>query len=925
VVVGHGALANYVQAVLARLALPGTVKSLAMVSTVAADLGHTSLFGALCSGRTLHLISAQRAFDPDAFAQYMHAHQVEVLKIVPSHLHALMQAARPEQVLPRHTLVVGGEATSWRLLDQIQALSPGCRVVNHYGPTETTVGVLTQAADESDRDAPQLTIGHALDHAQAFVLDAQLHRVPQGASGELYIGGLALARGYQAQPAQTAQRFVPHPWLPGERLYRTGDRVRQLADSSLVFLGRVDDQVKIRGYRVEPGEIAALLRTLPGVREAEVTVAQTEDGRAQLHAYAVAQPGQTLQGTTLREALARELPDYMVPVAVMVLAALPLNANGKVDRKALPQPVPEVAERFEAPQGEAETLLAAVWAEVLGIERVGRQDNFFELGGDSILTLQIVARARKRGLRLTPRQLMEGQTVAAVAAVAQTKATAAVASQAAPEAPQAMEPTPVQAWFLEQAFAEPAHWNQSLLLTPTRAIDAAHLRAAFGHLVAHHEALRSRFAQDSHGPWRITLADHVPAETYFECIDLSQVQDANAAITQCGERLQRSLNLSQGPLLRAAWMDLGPARGARLLVVAHHLVVDGVSWRVILEDLQTLYSQLSAGQAIDLPAKTTSHAQWSRALLSHAQSEAMQTELAYWQSLVGQAEPSLPSAWPNGENTVASVDTVEAVLSTDLTTQLLRGTAQAYRTQINDLLLTALARTLCGWTGRDSVLVELEGHGREEGIDATLDLTRSVGWFTSLYPIRLHAEQGDPGAAIKAVKEQQRAVPGKGLGYGVLRYLSKQGKALREGAYPQITFNYLGQFDASLQADGLWRLADEPAAAGRSPVSLRRSWFDVTASVRAGQLHMAWTYSRSLHDHEEVAGLLQSYQVHLEALIAHCSSGAAGLTPSDVPLSGLNQHQLDALALPAVRVDDLYPLSPMQEGMLFHSVYEPSG
>ncbi|WP_185879100.1 non-ribosomal peptide synthetase, partial [Variovorax sp. MHTC-1] len=425
VAIDRGALANYVHGVLARLELPESAASMAMVSTVAADLGHTVLFGALCAGRLLHLISAERAFDPDRFAEYMSRHRVDVLKIVPSHLQALLNAREPADVLPRQLLIMGGEATRWPLLDRVAAMRPRMRVLNHYGPTETTVGILTQDAGQALRRSATLPVGRPLPNSAAHVLDADLQPVPRGVAGELYLGGAGLAHGYAGRAGMTAERFVANPFAAGERLYRSGDRVRLLADGSVEFLGRVDDQVKVRGFRVELKEIAQSLRMQPGVQEAEVLARDSEDGRTRLFGYVVGAAGASIDGEALRAQLARSLPEYMVPAAIMVLQALPLNANGKLDRRALPEPEQGGERAGAAPVGEVEEALAAVWAEVLGLERIGRDDNFFALGGDSILSLKVVGRARKRGVQISPRQLFESRSLSALAALVAGEAPAA--------------------------------------------------------------------------------------------------------------------------------------------------------------------------------------------------------------------------------------------------------------------------------------------------------------------------------------------------------------------------------------------------------------------------------------------------------------------------------------------------------------------
>ena len=932
IAVSHGALAQYVRSLLDRLALPACATSFAMVSTIAADLGHTSLFGALCSGRTLHLVDAQRAFDPDAFAAYMALHQVDVLKIVPSHLQALLQAADPARVLPRHTLVVGGEATSWAVLDRVRSLRPECRVLNHYGPAETTVGVLTQETAVADRAAPTLPVGTSLAHAHVHVLDAWMQSVPNGAVGELYIGGAALSRGYQGQPGQTAQRFVPDPWRSGARLYRTGDRVRRLADGSLVFLGRVDDQVKVRGYRVEPGEVAAALLALPGVREAAVVAGTSDDGRTRLAGYVVAQPGTALDVAELRASLAQRLPDYMVPATLDVLDALPLNANGKIDRRALAvltsTPVeaglPASPDDFAAPQGEIEQAIAELWQQALGVARVGRYDNFFELGGDSILTLQIVARGRKRGLKLTARQLMDGQTVAAVAAVAAAVEAAAILTSAAAPTPssRADEPlalTPMQAWFLAQNFEAPSHWNQSLTLEPAtdQPVDVPRLRAAIEQIVGHHEALRLRFSLRD-GAWKPAIAEvRAAADGAFEHVELDEDADASA-VTACADRAQRSLDIERGPVFRAVLMTRG-ARSPRLLLVAHHLVVDGVSWRVLAEELRSLLD----GAATLAPAPL-SYTDCLRAMHALARTPAIQDERAYWHSLVADTAKSLPGAAPNAENTVATSETLTASLDADTTSQLLRVAPAAYRTQINDLLLEALAQALGAWSSCGDVLVELEGHGRNWG-DEAIDLSRTVGWFTSVYPVRLRIAADDIAASLKSVKEQLRSVPRSGLGHGLLQL---SGEPLAGAGYPQVTFNYLGRIDEGGDADGAWRLASESTGRGRSESSRRRTAFDVTASVRDGCLQVGWTYSRSLHGEATVRALLARFEDRLRELVRHCveavASGAGAITPSDVPLAGLAQAELDALPVSSRDIADVYPLSPMQAGMLFHSVLDPT-
>ncbi|WP_437299547.1 non-ribosomal peptide synthase/polyketide synthase [Sorangium sp. So ce426] len=917
VVVTHRGVVSYVQALLERLSLPEAA-SMAMVSTVGADLGNTVLFGALCSGRPLHLLSEERVFDPDAMAAYMHEHGVDVLKIVPSHLKGLMHAARPERVLPRHTLVLGGEATPWELVEKIQQ-SGGCRIVNHYGPTETTVGVLThEHRAERAAESVTLPLGRPLANSQVYVLSGDMQPVPVGVIGEIYIGGAGLARGYLNRAELTAERFVPNPYgSRGERLYRTGDRARTLEDGSIEFLGRADNQVKVRGYRVELGEVrAALLSASSAVADAHVLVREGQAGNARLVAYVIGKDGYR-DSDALRAALEARLPEHMVPAEYVWLESFPLTANGKLDQRALPAPG-NVETQVVLPRNELEEKLVQIWRELLKVERVGIHDSFFKLGGDSILALQAVSRARKVGIKLTPKQLFEHQTVAEAARVATPLVTARAAREGSGESAAGdVELTPIQRWFFEQEIPAPHHWNQSLLLEVRGDLDVALLESALQRLAVHHDALRLRYRREG-GQWKQRYGTGAQP-VFARRVDLSAETDVAAAIGRAVEAAQRSLDLAKGPLLRAVYMDLGGQPG-RLLLTIHHLVVDGVSWRVLLEDLRTAYQQLKAGDEVVLPEKTSSFKQWSQAVARHARRETIGEELAYWQRVVQGTEPSLPAANPRGINSVGSARVVSVELDESDTHRLLSEATRAYRTQVNDLLLTALSHALCEWGRRDSVLIELEGHGREDLFEG-IDVTRTVGWFTTLYPVRLTPESGDLGRSIKGIKEQLRSVPNKGFGYGVLRFLSAGGRTLAEGANPQVTFNYLGRFEHLFEGDALFRIAKEPAARPRDPESARRTWLAVEALIHDGQLRIDFVYSSAIHEDAHVKSLADLWLHHLQTILEHCATvQLGGATSSDFPLLRAPQAAIDSIGIDLRNVEDIYPMTPMQQGLMMHSL-----
>ncbi|UFZ04830.1 amino acid adenylation domain-containing protein [Bradyrhizobium ontarionense] len=922
VAVSHGALANYVQALLSRLQ-PRASAGMAMVSTVAADLGHTVLFGALASGATLNLLAADAAFDADAFAQAMREGEVGILKIVPSHLRGLLRARRSADMLPREVLILGGEPCDPGLIEEVRQLRPQCRIINHYGPTETTVGVSTHEWTEA-AGSGVVPVGLPLANLRAHVLDDALNVVPRGVAGELYLGGAGLARGYRGAPGQTGERFVPDPFGPaGERLYRTGDRVRCDQAGRIIFLGRRDDQVKLRGYRVEPAEVARVITSLDGIADAAVVARaiDAEQERQELVAYVVVAAGAVSQPDGLRQQLSALLPDYMVPSRIVMLDRLPLTANGKLDRTALPQPDDEIVVAYAAPAGEVEQAIAAVWRDVLGREQIGRDDNFFELGGDSILSLQIIARLRKRGLVLTPKQMFAQQTIAALAGVVAIKPAAAATPAAVPENTEATSGIgallPIQLRFFAETITNRDHFNQSVLLVPRDRLEWSVLQRALAAVVTHHDALRVAYRQVGDA-WQALPSD-LPVSSDLLWVRRDVRHDDIGASASAA---QASLSLASGALLRAVGFDLVDG-SQRLLIAIHHLAVDGVSWRILLEEMVLAYEQLAGGAAaVTMPPKSETPSSWAQRLSAHATSDRLAAEMPFWLASSGGSD--LPCDDDHGGVDVEA-EAEEVVLSVDaeLTERLLETAPVAYRTQVNDLLLAALSRAVWSWSGRENVAIELEGHGRED-IFPEADITRTVGWFTSAFPVRLDGGADADAALIKRVKEALRAVPDHGLGYGILRHLgaSEHREALSQAPSPRIIFNYLGRFDGHLGAKAAYRIAPETPGPMRAASTPLRAWLTINGEVRDGQLHLAFRYGRRRYRRTTVERFAELYGAALRSLVDHCLGSAGCLTPSDVPLSELDQASLDRLCatLDCRTVEDIYPLSPMQQGMLFHAI-----
>ncbi|HCL3691363.1 TPA: amino acid adenylation domain-containing protein, partial [Pseudomonas aeruginosa] len=867
------------------------------------DVSVWEFFWPLMSGARLVVAAPGDHRDPAKLVALINREGVDTLHFVPSMLQAFLQDEDVVSCTSLKRIVCSGEALPADAQQQVFAKLPQAGLYNLYGPTEAAIDVTHWTCMEEGKDA--VPIGRPIANLACYILDGNLEPVPVGVLGELYLAGRGLARGYHQRPGLTAERFVASPFVAGERMYRTGDLARYRADGVIEYAGRIDHQVKLRGLRIELGEIEARLLEHPWVREAAVLAV---DGR-QLVGYVVLES----EGGDWREALAAHLatslPEYMVPAQWLALERMPLSPNGKLDRKALPAPEVSVAQAgYSAPRNAVERTLAEIWQDLLGVERVGLDDNFFSLGGDSIVSIQVVSRARQAGLQLSPRDLFQHQNIRSLALAA--KAGAATAEQGPASGEVAL--APVQRWFFERAIPNRQHWNQSLLLQARQPLDGDRLGRALERLQAQHDALRLRFREER-GAWHQAYAEQAGEPLWRR-----QAGSEEALLALC-EEAQRSLDLEQGPLLRALLVDMADG-SQRLLLVIHHLAVDGVSWRILLEDLQRLYADLDA----DLGPRSSSYQTWSRHL--HEQAGARLDELDYWQAQLHDAPHALPCENPHGALENRHERKLVLTLDAERTRQLLQEAPAAYRTQVNDLLLTALARATCRWSGDASVLVQLEGHGRED-LGEAIDLSRTVGWFTSLFPLRL-TPAADLGESLKAIKEQLRGVPDKGVGYGLLRYLAGEEAAARLAALPQprITFNYLGRFDRQFDGAALLVPATESAGAAQDPCAPLANWLSIEGQVYGGELSLHWSFSREMFAEATVQRLVDDYARELHALIEHCLDPRhRGVTPSDFPLAGLSQTQLDELSLDPDSVRDIYPLSPMQQGMLFHSLHGTEG
>jgi non-ribosomal peptide synthase protein (TIGR01720 family) len=864
---------------------PGDRASL--VAAPGFDASVWEIWGCLAAGASLEIPDDEVRTSPPLLVEWLAAKAITV-GFLPTPLAEAVLLERWPRGLALRALLTGGDR-----LRRGGYRAAGFALVNHYGPTELTVVATAGAVPAAGDLVGAPSIGRPIDNVRLFLLDAGARPVPVGAVGEIHLGGVGLARGYLHAADLTAERFRPDAWSgeAGARLYATGDLARWRPSGEIEFLGRVDQQVKVRGFRVELGEIEAALAAIPGVTQAAAVVRDDTPGEGRLVGY-LSCAGDPPATAEIERLLRRRLPDFMIPAALVVLPALPLSPNGKVDRRALPAPPAAPTSTVPAavvPAGAYEERLAAVWREVLGVEGVGAHDNFFALGGDSILAIQAVARAHRIGIRITAKQLLENPTIAGLAAVAGA-ATATPVEQQAVTGPAPL--LPIQRWFFAADPMAPEHANQALLLEVRRPLDPARLRRALSFLPEHHDALRLRFQYGEAGWEQVHAAPGTPG-AHLAHVDLGALpaERQREGVERAAAALQPSFDLARGPLVQAAFFGLGQDRPARLLILAHHLVVDGVSWRILLEDLESAYEQGKDGRPPLLPLKTTSFRRWGERLVEAVAAGTFDTELAYWRGLPWERVAPLPRDFAAEENDGYSARALVVTLGAEETGRLLHELPARLHTQVNDALLAALALAFHGWAP-GALLVDVEGHGREP-LFPDVDLSRTVGWFTTIFPVVLAAGAAEPAAALAVLAaEQARARPANGIGFGLLKEL---GHAPALAALPaaEVSFNYLGQLDLALPAEAPFVLAGESAGPVQSSAARRRHLIDVTCQVAGGRLTCEWTYSAKIHREATVRALADRFLGALRELATPVTEAA--YTTADFPLIDFSQDELDEL------------------------------
>lgn len=890
------------------------------------DVSVTELFGWFFGSGRLVVLDVGEEKEPAAIADTICRLQVTHINFVPSMLKAFLDAVLDlgltEQLKSLRWIMVAGEAFSRSLFLKATLLNLPVRFENIFGPTEATI-YTTRYALNLKEELEVIPIGKPLNNIEVYVSDQWMRLQPIYVVGELYIGGAGVSRGYLNNPELTAANFIRSPMKSDNCLYRSGDLARWLPDGNIEFLGRKDRQVKIRGFRIEPDEVTNQLIQHEAIREAFVSELKDDDDDGYLCAYVVPSDPEVedqLDPLLLRKYLLGMLPYYMIPSFFIPLEEIPLTPAGKIDHQRLPHPLEKTIRKetdYVAPCSRIEKELAEIWRQVLGRKEVGLNHNFFLIGGDSIKAIQIISRMNKAGYKIEMRDLFLSPTIAKLAPLIQRLDRVADQSPVTGRVPL----VPIQHEFFEKSGIETHHFNQAVMLWSRERLEEKAVRAIFRKIGEHHDALRMTFKREK---GEIVQTNHgLIYPLSLQVSDFRGRGDARSELTAEAEVIQAGIDLENGPLMKLALFRLDD--GDRLLIVVHHLVIDGVSWRILFEDIESLYHQYRQGFSFTLPLKTDSFKKWAETLNHYANlnGEFLEEERRYWMKLRNVDVPEIKRDFEIQTDVLNDSTSLSFRLSEEETSLLLTSANEAFTTEINDILLTALGMGIYTTFGHYRMLVALEGHGRQDILE-DVNISRTVGWFTNIYPVLLEISAPNRlSDQIKNVKEMLRRIPRKGIGYGILKYLTtgKRKWKIGQKKSPWIRFNYLGQFDRDVDQMSAFQMASESYGSLQSQARTREYPFDVSGMINHRRLIMTIVFNKKHFKSATIETFLRNFRAELSRIIEYCCRQQRHrLSPSDLTFQELSIETLEQLE-ERYAIEDIYTLSPMQEGMLFQSLY----
>ncbi|MCP4219479.1 MAG: amino acid adenylation domain-containing protein, partial [bacterium] len=859
-----------------------------LFTSLSFDLTVTSTFIPLLTGNKMVIYRDSK--EGLLIERVVKENKVDIVKCTPSHLKIIKEIKDVDSKIQR--FIVGGEELRTdTAADITDYFKHKIEIFNEYGPTETAVGCILRLYEKEADTGHAVPIGVPGDNVRIYIMDAHQRLLPKGIVGEIYIAGEGVAAGYLKRDDLTAEKFVDNPFSPGNKMYRSGDLGRWNMENIIEFFGRCDEQVKIRGYRIEPGEIEKQLHNLPGVKDAVVMVVEDKTGQKALCAYMVpeddlktdAPPAEWLDSRKIRRQLGDNIPDYMVPSFFVIMDNIPLTTNGKVNKRALPLHTSQVTTGpGSAPSGEEEAAIREIWAAVLGLDDIGTEDNFYEVGGDSIKAVQISSRMNDMELSVNAKDILEFQTISQLMMHVDFHKEKRTYHQGIVEGTK--QPSPIEFWFLGLEYTNPHYYNLSVLLDFEKEINRDVLQKSFNTLIKQHDGLRINV--DLENKTLFYNNDHLSQDVNIEVFDVPSGGDWKVAMAEVGEKVKSSLDIGKSLLIRPAIINCSGGK-PKLLITAHHLIIDGVSWRILLEDLYKLYQGYLQDEEVKLPSKSASLLDWRVYLEDFSKSDEMTQEVSYWNKILD-CDFTIDDR-EIAAGTISDRERMGFEIDEEDTETLSSGCRKSFNSDIEILLVTALGKALKETTGKKNILLEMENNGRlVDGID----LARSIGWFTAMYPKAIAVDNDDLTDLIKSVKEQLAQTPNNGMGYGVLKYVAQ--KLEREYA-PQVRFNYLGQFDQEISNDifGYSEVDSGGDIAKENKITVP---IEINCMVIKGKLEFDFLYDGRRFSKDKVAGLMENIKEILDQLVTYFKEeDDVHFTPSDFDTVDIDADDLDAL------------------------------
>ncbi|MGB5930583.1 MAG: amino acid adenylation domain-containing protein, partial [Cyclobacteriaceae bacterium] len=872
------------------------------------DVSAAELYGWYHAGGRLGLLAKGAEADPQLLLEAINRYQVTHINFVPSVFSVVVDELERTGITTIESvdhIFLAGEELPASLVKRFYAINNSIQLENIYGPTEGTIYSCSYSIDRN-RDYDKIPIGKPVSNVRLYILDDSLNSVPVGVSGELYISGVNLAEGYLNQPELTNEKFIDSPFRNGEKLYKTGDLTKWDENGNVTFLGRRDNQVKIRGYRIELGDIQSHLASYDQINDAVVIVREKGNNKF-LFGYYVSTS--EIENDKLVSYLKSRLPEYMIPVQFIHLTSLPVTSNGKLNHKALPEANYVTGKEFIAPITQQEQIVAGVWKKMLGLDAVSTNDNFFSIGGDSIKSIQVSSRLRSLGYDVSVQEIFVSPTIGQLAKkliqLNNTSYQGVVTGKA--------EVTPIQKWFFEGPIHNKNHFHHNVFLSLSDEISESDVRRAFSKILEHHDALRMTFSSEGEKLLQCNSGTDMPL--HLEVMRVEGIGSEYEDFVKKANVVQESFDIESGPLMKLTMFE--STNGNGLLITIHHLVIDGISWRILFEDIEILFNQINKSRKLELPLKTDSFLGWNKKITAYKQSKKYKKGLKYWTEFYSQALPTIELENKKGSNLGSERISKSLILDETTTNRLLTDAHTAYNTQINDILLTALANAFDEKFGGGGVYVDLESHGRVE-LEGS-NISRTIGWFTTIYPTFIPRVDGSLEDMVKATKENLRNIPNGGLDF----LLAQEDILNQQSKRPQVIFNYLGQFDEDTESD--YFNVDQGILSRIDGIAQNESdnyAINCNGIVENGQLTINFAFSPSQIGEEKISELARRYEESLKALISYCTGrNETVLTPSDLTYTEVSIPLLESIQR-LYEVQDIYPLSPMQDGMLFHSIYD---